>query len=134
MKARQKKNSALAAGYAPLLAGLKPRVRTAQVKAALSVNREPILPYWHLGREILRAPKAQGWGTKVVERLAKDLTAEFPEMGGFSARNLNDMRMFAEAWAAIEIVPRPVTHMLQPPVRGRLKRWGRLSEPAWVQG
>lgn len=55
--------------YAPLLADLKARVRAAQVKAAVSVNRELILLYWHIGREILRAQKAEGWGAKVVERL-----------------------------------------------------------------
>jgi len=51
-----------------LLADLKARVRAAQVKAAVSVNRELILLYWHIGREILRAQKAEGWGAKVVER------------------------------------------------------------------
>ena len=65
----------LPSSYAPLLADLKVRVRAAQVKAAVSVNRELMLLYWHIGREILRAQKAEGWGTKVVERLAKDLAA-----------------------------------------------------------
>lgn len=46
--------------YAPLLADLKARVRASQVKAAVSVNRELILLYWHIGREILRAQKAEG--------------------------------------------------------------------------
>ena len=77
--------------YAPPLADLKARVRAAQVKAAVAVNRELILLYWHIGREILRAQKAEGWGTKVVERLAKDLAEEFPEMSGFSARNLEGL-------------------------------------------
>jgi predicted nuclease of restriction endonuclease-like (RecB) superfamily len=66
-------------------------VRASQVKAAVSVNRELILLYWYIGQEILRAQKAEGWGAKVVERLVKDLTAEFPEMGGVSAPNLNRM-------------------------------------------
>ena len=65
----------LPSSYAPLLADLKVRGRAAQVKAAVSVNRELMLLYWHIGREILRAQKAEGWGTKVVERLAKDLAA-----------------------------------------------------------
>src|SRR5439155_17089839 len=95
---KTKTRALLPATYAPLLADLKARVRAAQVKAAVSVNRELILLYWHIGREILRAQKAEGWGTKVVERLAKDLEAEFPAMKGFSARNLNYMLAFAEAW------------------------------------
>lgn len=96
------------AAYAPLLADLKASVRAAQVKAAVSVNRELILLYWHIGREILRAQKAEGWGAKVVERLARDLAAEFPEMGGFSVRNLKYMLAFVEAWEPIEIVQQPV--------------------------
>jgi hypothetical protein len=74
--------------YAPLLAHLKARVRAAQVTAAVAVNRELMRLYWHIGRAILRAQRAEGWGAKVVERLAKDLAAEFPEMGGFLRANL----------------------------------------------
>ncbi len=107
----------LPSGYAPLLAGLKTRVRTAQVKAALSVNRELILLYWHLGREILRAQKAEGWGAKVVARIAKDLTAEFPELGGFSVRNLDYMLSFAEAWAPSSILQQPVAELIKNPAK-----------------
>ncbi|MBL9190057.1 MAG: DUF1016 family protein [Opitutaceae bacterium] len=115
MKARPRKKSSVVSGYPPLLAGLKARVRSAQVKAALSVNRELILLYWHIGREILRAQKAQGWGTKVVERLARDLAKEFPEMGGFSELNLKRMRAFYAAWAPVEIVQQPAG-LLQSPI------------------
>src|SRR5712671_3062543 len=103
-----KSSRSLPASYAPLLADLKARVRAAQVKAALSVNRELVLLYWHIGREILRAQKAEGWGAKVVERLAKDLAAEFPEMGGFSRANMLRMRSFYAAWCPIEILPQAV--------------------------
>jgi predicted nuclease of restriction endonuclease-like (RecB) superfamily len=94
-----------------LLADLKVRVRAAQVKATVAVNQELMRLYWHIGRAILRAQRTEGWGAKVVERLAKDLAAEFPEMEGFSARNLKRMRTFAEAYAAIEIVPQPVAQL-----------------------
>jgi hypothetical protein len=66
---KAKTSSILPATYAPLLADLKARVRAAQVKAAVSVNRELILLYWYIGREILRSQKAEGWGTKMIERL-----------------------------------------------------------------
>jgi predicted nuclease of restriction endonuclease-like (RecB) superfamily len=89
--------------YAPLLADLKARVRAAQVKAAVAVNRELILLYWHIGREILRAQKAEGWGAKVVERLAKDLAAEFPVMGGLSAGNPLPLFASFAAWEPVEI-------------------------------
>lgn len=107
-------------GYAPLLAELKSRVRAAQVKAALSVNRELIALYWDIGRVILQRQHAEGWGAKVVARLAADLRAEFPEMTGFSRPNLLFMRAFAAAWSETPIVLQPVRQLpagkLSPPV------------------
>ena len=71
-------------GYAELLAALKERVATARVRAALSVNRELVLLYWSIGRDILDRQTTEGWGTKVIDRLAADLRQAFPEMKGFS--------------------------------------------------
>ena len=99
------------AGYGPLLAELKSRVRAAQVKAALSVNRELIALYWDIGRVILQRQQAEGWGAKVVARLAADLRAEFPEMTGFSARNLDYMLAFAEAWGGDVILQQPAAKL-----------------------
>ncbi|MBD2115059.1 MULTISPECIES: PDDEXK nuclease domain-containing protein [Cyanophyceae] len=84
--------------YFALLNGLKKRIRSAQVKAVLAVNRELILLYWQIGREVLARQQAEGWGGKVIERLAQDLKREFPDMKGFSRSNLMYMRAFAEAW------------------------------------
>jgi predicted nuclease of restriction endonuclease-like (RecB) superfamily len=103
-------------GYADLLADIKTRVRTAQVRAAFAVSRELILLYWSIGRDILNRQHAEGWGTKVIERLAKDLGAEFPGVEGFSSRNLKYMRSLAEAWPEAEIVPQLVA----------LLPWGHL--------
>ncbi|MDE2571875.1 MAG: DUF1016 domain-containing protein, partial [bacterium] len=75
-------------GYAELLGELKERIRAAQVRAALAVNRELVLLYWQIGREILERQNRAGWGAKVVERLAADLRHAFPEMTGLSPRNL----------------------------------------------
>lgn len=82
--------------YAEFLQSLKTRIAAAQVRAALAVNQELVLLYWHIGREILERQKAQGWGAKVIEQLSKDLRAAFPEMKGFSRTNLLYMRSFAE--------------------------------------
>ena len=84
--------------YGHLLEDLKARIRTAQVRAALSVNRELVLLYWSVGRRILDAQKAEGWGTKVMDRLAADLRSAFPDMRGLSRSNLKYMRAFADAW------------------------------------
>lgn len=90
--------------YAALLAELQQRIRSARLQTALSVNRELILLYWSIGRDILARQQAEGWGTKVIDRLAADLRRAFPEMTGISARNLKYMRAFAEAWPAEEFV------------------------------
>jgi predicted nuclease of restriction endonuclease-like (RecB) superfamily len=85
-------------GYDEFLRGLKERIRTAQVRAALGVNRELVLLYWRIGQDILERQRQSGWGSKVIDRLATDLRSAFPEMSGFSPRNLKYMRAFAEAW------------------------------------
>ncbi len=85
-------------GYADWLAELKGRIHGAQQRAALAVNRELVGLYWQIGRDVLARQAEQGWGAKVIERLAHDLRTAFPEMKGFSPRNLKYMRAFAEAW------------------------------------
>ncbi|MBW4615712.1 MAG: DUF1016 family protein [Desmonostoc vinosum HA7617-LM4] len=84
--------------YDAFLSTLKQRIRTAQVRAALAVNHELVLLYWQIGREILQRQQEEGWGTKVIERIAKDLKREFPDIKGFSRTNLLYMRAFAEAY------------------------------------
>lgn len=91
-------------GYAEWLAELKHRIHGAQQRAALAVNRELVLLYWQIGRDILARQAQAGWGAKVIERLALDLRAAFPDMKGFSPRNLKYMRSFAEAWPEAEFV------------------------------
>ena len=86
------------AGYPELFADLKARIRSAQVRAALSVNRELVLLYWQIGSAILVRQEEEGWGAKVIARLSRDLSREFPEMRGFSTRNLKYMRTFAAAY------------------------------------
>jgi predicted nuclease of restriction endonuclease-like (RecB) superfamily len=90
--------------YDALLGELKQRIRSVQVRAALAVNRELVVLYWQIGREILTRQQQQGWGTKVIDKLAKDLQREFPAMKGFSSRNLKYMRAFAEAYPEEAIV------------------------------
>jgi predicted nuclease of restriction endonuclease-like (RecB) superfamily len=86
------------ADYASWLADLKTQIRSARLKASLSVNSELIRLYWRIGNEIVERRASQSWGSKVLNRLAKDLRAEFPDMGGWSLTNLKYMAMFAEAW------------------------------------
>ena len=91
-------------GYNHWLIELKARIHTAQQRATLSVNRELVLLYWQIGRDILTRQAEQGWGAKVIERLAHDLRTAFPQMKGFSPRNLKYMRAFAQTWVDVENV------------------------------
>ena len=90
--------------YPQFLADLKSRIRAAQVRASLSVNRDLVLLYWQIGRDILERQDKESWGAKVIDRLAADLKRAFPDMKGFSPRNLKYMRAFAEAWPEESIV------------------------------
>lgn len=92
------------AGYSDWLTDLKGRIHAAQQRATLAVNRELVLLYWQIGHDILTRQAEQGWGSKVIDRLAQDLRAAFPRMKGFSPRNLKYMRAFAEAWPDAEFV------------------------------
>ncbi|MDR0478376.1 MAG: PDDEXK nuclease domain-containing protein [Burkholderiaceae bacterium] len=113
-------------GYADWLAELKSRIHTAQQRAALAVNRELVLLYWQIGRDILQRQAQQGWGAKVIERLAHDLRAAFPDMKGFSRANLMYMRSFAEAWPDAAIVQQAVGQL---PWGHNLVLLTRLKQP-----
>ncbi|MCE1181508.1 MAG: PDDEXK nuclease domain-containing protein [Rhodocyclales bacterium] len=114
-------------GYADWLADLKSRIHSAQQRATLAVNRELVLLYWQIGRDILARQAEQGWGSKVIERLAEDLRAAFPDMKGFSRANLMYMRAFAEAWPDAEIVQQAVGQL---PWGHNLVLLTRLKNPA----
>lgn len=97
--------------YMLLFTALKDRIRNARLRAAVAVNRELILLYWGIGRDILARMSAEGWGAKVVQRLATDLRRDFPDMTGLSPRNLSYMRAFAEAYPDPEIVQQVVAQL-----------------------
>jgi predicted nuclease of restriction endonuclease-like (RecB) superfamily len=75
------------------------------------VNRELVTLYWQIGREILDRQQRQGWGPGVIDQLARDLKAAFPNMRGFSPRNLKYMRALAQAWADAEFVQQPAAQL-----------------------
>ena len=96
------------ADYGQWLADIKNRVLAARRRAALAVNAGLVSLYWHIERDILQRQAAQGWGSKVIDRLGRDLREAFPEMKGFSRANLLYMRAFTEAWTDFEIVQQAV--------------------------
>jgi predicted nuclease of restriction endonuclease-like (RecB) superfamily len=91
-------HTGLPSGYAKFLEDLKSRIRTAQIKAALSVNRELIQLYWSIGRDIVERQRAKSWGAAVIDRLAADIQREFPGLAGFSRGNIYRMRAFYLAY------------------------------------
>ena len=115
------------AGYSKLLSDLKQRIQAAQLRASLAVNRELVILYWQIGRDILVRQQRESWGAKIIDRLAADLKAAFPEMKGFSPRNLKYMRAFAEAWPEEVIVQQLVAQI---PWGHNVRILDHLKDPA----
>lgn len=92
------------ADYAAWLAEIKGRIHGERLRVVLASNSAMILLYWDIGQRILQKQAEQGYGAKVVDRLAADLREAFPDMKGFSPRNLKYMRAFAAAWPERELV------------------------------
>lgn len=91
-------------GYETTLREIKERVSRERLRVVLSANSAMVLLYWDIGEVILRRQASEGWGAKVIDRLSADLSRSFPDMKGFSPRNLKYMRKFAEAWRDRSIV------------------------------
>lgn len=84
--------------YTDLLADIKQKINEAQVKVVAAANTQLRWLYWQLGTYILDNQKVQGWGAKIIECLSKDLYNAYPQIKGFSIRNLKYRRCFAEAY------------------------------------
>lgn len=97
--------------YGPWLTSLKSRISSAQQRAALAVNQELIQLYHHIGTEILERQTKQGWGAKVIDRLASDLREAFPDMKGFSSSNLKYMRFFAQECPTCQFGQQPADQL-----------------------
>ena len=113
-------------GYANLLASLKKRIQQARIKTVLSANSAMVMLYWDIGASILERQQTEGWGAKVIDRLSFDLKEAFPDMKGFSSRNLKYMRKFAESWRDRQLVQRSVALI---PWRSNLALLDKLKDP-----
>lgn len=97
-----KKAEVSAANYKKFITSLKAKIRSAQVRASVTVNSALIKLYWEIGKEIVEKQKVESWGSKVLEKLAKDLQNEFPGIEGFSRSNIFYMRSFYIAYAKVQ--------------------------------
>jgi len=118
--------STMPEGYQSFITGLKEQIKRERLKAILSANSAMILMYWNIGKSIIEQQNKEGWGSKVIDRMSYDLKEEFPDLAGFSPRNLKYMRKFAEAWPDIKIVQRTVAQI---PWRGNITLLDKLKEP-----
>ncbi len=106
-------NDTFPSDYPRLLDDIKQHIRTAQVKANLSINRELILLYWEIGHLIVHRQQIEGWGAGVIPRLSRDLNNELPGVKGFSVRNIKRMtRFYREYPTRLHDVP-PASAKLQ---------------------
>ena len=97
--------------YRQWLAALKTRFRQVQLKAAVAVNTALLQFYWELGADIVQRQDGQAWGSGFLERLSQDLRAEFPQVQGFSLRNLKYIRQWHSFWAAAPIGQQAVAQL-----------------------
>lgn len=111
--------------YVELLEEIKSKIQQSRLKTVLSVNTALILLYWEIGCDILKRQAIEGWGTKVIDRLSFDIKEIFPDMKGFSPRNLKYMRAFATAYPDREFVQRVVAQI---PWRSNLMLLDKLKE------
>lgn len=113
-------------GYVDFIHSIKQKISEEQVRMVFSANQSMILLYWEIGNAILASQQEEGWGSKVIDRLSYDLKKAFPEMNGFSPRNLKYMRKFAESWPDRQIVQRCVAQI---PWRSNITLLDKLKDP-----
>lgn len=97
--------------YKDFIAEIKGEILNSRNSAIMSVNRELMILYWKIGKKILENIKNSDWGSKIIPELSKDLKVAFPDMKGFSERNLKYMRKFAEEYPNLEFVQQVVAQL-----------------------
>ena len=117
MKKSRDSNLTLSTDYRQFVTDLKSRIASARLSAARRVNSELVTLYWDIGRGIVEKQQALGWGESVVEMVATELRAAFPDMSGFSARNVWDMKRLYEAYSAPDFLSQLVREMAKPASR-----------------
>lgn len=111
--------------YLRFIEEIKEEIKRQRLAVVLNANSSMICLYWNIGRTILQKQEKEGWGTKVIDRMSKDLKDAFPEMSGLSPRNIKYMRKFAECWPDYEIVQRVVAQI---PWRSNISLLDKLKD------
>lgn len=105
--------SEMSDNYLQFIEEIKNEIRRQRVSVVLNANSSMICLYWNIGKAILEKQENEGWGAKVIDRMAKDLKDAFSYMSGFSPRNIKYMRKFAECWPDFEFVQQIVAQSIK---------------------
>lgn len=97
--------------YSDLLRDIKDRIQKAQVRATMAANAELLMLYWDVGRIITERQNEEGWGSKIIQRLANGIRNEFSEIKGFSERNLKRMQAFYREYRDFQFGPTPLAQI-----------------------
>ena len=125
------KNTPIPANYNVILEELKTRVYSARMRATLAANNELVGLYLEIGRKILEQQGREGWGAGVINKLADDLRAAFPDMKGFSPRNLSYMRQAAEIFGEHPILQQLVAKLPWGHVMALISKLKTENERLW---
>lgn len=98
--------------YKVFIQDIKKRIQTAQIKAAVSVNQELLRLYWDLAERIVAKQQESAWGEGFLVQMSRDLQAEFPDMKGFSKRNLELMRQWYRFWTESGLIAKQAATQL----------------------
>lgn len=117
--------SEMSDSYLDFIEEIKKEIENQRLNVVLNANSSMICLYWNIGKAVLKKQKEEGWGAKVIDRMAKDIKEAFPDMSGFSPRNIKYMRKFAECWPDFEIVQRIVARI---PWRSNISLMDKLAD------
>lgn len=117
--------------YALVVAALKAKIRFARQKALLNINTQLLEVYHAIGQAVLEQRIEEGWGTRVIDNLSADLKREFPDMKGFSVRNIKYMRAFAKAWPGAIFVQQPSAQIQLTRNQSTLKVQEAIAQIPW---
>jgi len=136
--------------YTKFLEHIKKDIQDSQLRATMSITKELIDLYWRIGKMLSEKVLSESWGSKTMERIVRDLISLFPNISGFSYRNLKFMRQFADSYpqgireTAVSLIPWGHNILLMQKVQEEKKRlwyaqqavengWSRSMMLMWVE-
>lgn len=98
--------------YRTWIVELKTKIHSAQNKVAYTINSQLLELYWQIGKDILEKQQVTKWGSSFIEQIAVELKHEFPDIKGFSRRNLYAIRQWYSFYSAkYKFVPQHVAQI-----------------------